>query len=246
MIHQLLLDTCDLIIEKMNEEVFVSQKTSKKDLVTNVDKEIEAFLTSKLKSLYPDSRFLGEESDQAIDLTSGSIWIIDPIDGTNNFVRQKKNFGILLAHYVDGVGIEGFMVDVIKRDIYYAVKGKGVTLNRKPFKADYENNYDNSLLSFSADFLLRIPDPRAILQSTCGIRYIGSCCIDGINVITGAIGAYGIRISSPWDIAPMLIFAKELGLVCLNLDKTPKRLDQESVFVFGQQDVVLKLIDYIQ
>lgn len=244
MIHQLLLETCDLIIEKMNEEVFVSEKTSKKDLVTNVDKEIEAFLTSKLKEIYPDAKFLGEETDQDIDLMTGSIWIIDPIDGTNNFVRQRKNFGILLAHYVDGVGIEGFMVDVIQRDIYHAIKGQGVTLNKEKFSAHYENNYDNSLLAFSADFLLRLPDPRAIIKSTCGLRYLGSCCIEGINVINGAIGAYGIRISSPWDIAPMLIFAEELGLVCLNLDKTPKRIDQESVFVFGQKDVVLKLIDY--
>lgn len=243
-IHQLLLETCDLIEHKMKQTLHVSQKTSKKDLVTNVDKEIEAFLTMRLKELYPQAKFLGEESDQDIDLTQGEVWIIDPLDGTNNFVRQQKNFGILCAYYVDGIGQEGYMVDVLARKIYHGSRGKGVTLNNEPFTIEYQQDFDNSLLSMSSDFLLSLKQPRELVKNSCGTRYIGSCCIDGINVIEGRLGAYGIRLSSPWDIAPILIIAKELGLVCLNLDGTEKELTQKSVFIFGQEQVVLKFLEY--
>lgn len=244
MIHQLLLETCDLITLKMNEELQVQHKTSKKDLVTNVDKEIEAFLVSRLKQMYPNAKFLGEESNHDVDLNQGEVWLIDPLDGTNNFVRQSKNFGILIAYYKDGVGIEGYMVDVLNKKIYHAQKDKGVTLNKQPFERVYDDDFDNTLLSMSADFLVMLKDYKGLIKNSCGIRYNGSCCIDGINVLEKAIGAYGIRISSPWDIAPHLIFAKELGLVCTNLDGSPKELDSNTVFIFGQKQIVDRFLEY--
>lgn len=245
MIYSLLLETCDLIQQKMKSSIIVSEKTSKKDLVTNVDTEIEAFLVSRLKEMYPDSKFLGEESDQDIDLDTGSVWVIDPIDGTNNFVRQRKNFGILIARYEDGIGQEGYMVDVLNKKIYHAIKGQGVTLNNEPYTQVYDDDYDNTLISFSPSFLLKLPNPKNIVESSAGIRYTGSCCIDSINVIEKSLGAYGVRIFSPWDVAPMLIFAEELGLVCLHLDGSPKHIKDKLPFIFGQSQIVNKLIEVI-
>lgn len=245
MIHNLLKETCQLIFKKMKNELQVSQKTSHRDLVSNVDQEIEAFLTSELKKLYPDCQILGEESNRDIDLNKGQVWIVDPIDGTSNFIAQGQQFGILLAHYQEGQAIEAYMVDVMKENIYHAIKGQGVTKNKEALKRDYSLPFKQSLLSMSACFFnLYIKDQQKLIRDSFGIRYTGSCAIDGISVIEGWLGAFGIRIASQWDIAPHLLFAEELGLVCINLDGSQRTIDQSSPFIFGQPQIVQTLLGY--
>lgn len=245
MIHDLLLETCALIKEKMNQELEISVKTSHRDLVTNVDQEIEVFLSRRLRAAYPHIKILGEETDKEINLHQGEVWIIDPIDGTSNFIKQRRNFGILLAKTVDGEAIDGYICDVINETIYHGSKGKGVTKDKQPFKKTYDSSLKKSLVALSDGFLLRhVSKPFELIRDCLGTRYTGACSIDGIAVLEGWLGAYGIRISSPWDIAPHLLFADELGLVCLNLDGTKRTIDQDSPFFFGQKEIVEALLMY--
>lgn len=245
MIEALLWKVCDLITLKMNQELQVDEKSSRKDLVSNVDKEIEKFLIEKLSKLYPHAKFCGEESYQKMNLFEGEVWIIDPIDGTNNFIKQHKNFGMLLAFMKEGELLEGYMVDVLKREMFVAKKGQGLFKNGQPFKVEYNQKLSDSLISMSTDYLCSLDHPQEINHKSFGIRYIGSCCLDGINVVDGSLGAYLVSKSQVWDIAPHLLFCQESGLVALNLDKQEKTLSDDCVFVFGQKEVVLELIDLI-
>src|SRR5690625_3944855 len=95
----------EFIRERIHNPMVVDTKAHANDLVTEMDKNIEKFFVEKIKDKYPDHLLMGEEGygDEVTSL-EGTIWIIDPIDGTTNFVHQKKNFAISVGIYHDGIG----------------------------------------------------------------------------------------------------------------------------------------------
>ena len=99
----------------MTSELIIESKSEANDLVTNIDKETEQFFIQHIKADFPDHRIFGEEGfgDEIKDL-NGYVWILDPIDGTTNFIHQKKNFAISLGIYKDGVGILGYIYNVME------------------------------------------------------------------------------------------------------------------------------------
>ena len=105
------------------EPLKVDTKTSRNDLVTNVDKEIEQFFIAKIREQFPTHKIMGEEGF-GDELTSmdGYVWLIDPIDGTLNFVKRQEDFGIMIALYKDGVGLLGYIYDVMRDRFVYGIK----------------------------------------------------------------------------------------------------------------------------
>src|SRR5699024_7720009 len=102
------------------------------DLVTNVDKETEIFFYEQIKQYDSSFRVLGEEgfSDDITDL-AGIVWLIDPIDGTMNFIHQKRNFFISIGIYENGIGKLGYIYDVVQDELYYAKSGEGAYFNNQ-------------------------------------------------------------------------------------------------------------------
>src|SRR5699024_2809821 len=121
-----ILEAGDRIRNKINDPRVISIKSNPNDLVTEMDKEIESFFISKIKSTYPSHQLLGEEGqgDRVANL-NGIVWIIDPIDGTMNFVHQKKYFAISIGVYRDGIGEIGLIYDVMADDLYHAKRAEG-------------------------------------------------------------------------------------------------------------------------
>src|SRR5699024_6193563 len=92
----------------------INTKSDANDLVTDVDKSTEQFFAGKIRNQYPKHQILGEEGyGDNVKSLDGTIWIIDPIDGTMNFVHQKKNFAISIGVFQDGVGEIGLIYDVM-------------------------------------------------------------------------------------------------------------------------------------
>ena len=102
------------------ETMQIETKSGANDLVTNIDKETEAFLVRKIRAYDATFRILGEEGMAQEQITSldGVVWMVDPIDGTMNFVRQHRNFAISIGIYVDGVGQAGYIYDVVADELY--------------------------------------------------------------------------------------------------------------------------------
>lgn len=116
--------------ESFNKELEIKEKTSRTDLVTNMDREIELFLYEKITAHFPDERILGEESvGHDIQDLEGIVWIIDPIDGTLNFIKQRANFAIMIGIYEDGVGHLGYIYDVVRDELYFAIRHNGAYCN---------------------------------------------------------------------------------------------------------------------
>ena len=118
--HLWVKEAGDIIKQSFITELNIQYKTNFSDLVTNVDKQVEQFFINKIHTKYDGHRVLGEEGfgDQG-NHTEGVIWIIDPIDGTTNFVNQQRHFAIHLLFYEDGIGQIGIIYDVMSDEMYH-------------------------------------------------------------------------------------------------------------------------------
>src|SRR5690554_6778389 len=115
-----------VVLNNNNDEMEIEQKTKPNDLVTNMDKWVEKELVKKIRTAYPADRIVGEEGyGDTIDDLTGTVWFIDPIDGTLNFVLQNENFAMMLAVYENGMPVQSYVYDIVQDRLYSAIKDSG-------------------------------------------------------------------------------------------------------------------------
>lgn len=207
-----------MIRKQMNQPLDIEIKSGRNDLVTKVDKDIEYFFATQIKQMYPNHRMLGEEGfgDHVTDL-DGTIWIIDPIDGTMNFVHQQKNFAISLAVYQDGVGLIGCIYDVMADDFYHAIVGEGAFKNavRLP-QLNKHRTLEGTMLACNhfwlcSNKLVEYKAMEKLVRSVRGVRTYGSATLEFAFVAEGTLDAYMSMRLAPWDIAAGMILVNEVG-----------------------------------
>ncbi len=215
----------------MQEDIKVEEKTSKSDLVTNVDKQTEAFIVAKIQERYEGQNFLTEES--TVDMHgSDHLWIIDPIDGTTNFIYQKQHFSISVAHYHQGEPIFGIVYNVMADEMFVGITGVGSFLNgeRLP-QLNQDQLLSNSVIFgdvYRPDFFKL--SPAELKKEFITHRFYGSGAIEIAEVGAGRAQAYVFPKIKTWDIAAALIILKEAGgtwyfgneIDHLTIDKNPK------------------------
>ncbi|MEH7108013.1 MULTISPECIES: inositol monophosphatase family protein [Bacillaceae] len=216
----------------------IETKTNPNDLVTNIDRETEQFFIQKIKKAYPEHRIMGEEGfgDEINDL-NGVVWLIDPIDGTMNFIHQQRNFAISVGIYENGIGKIGLVYDVVHDELYHAQVGKGAYLNDKPLPRLQETSVQESILALNATWVMenhRIDHNLLIplVRAARGTRSYGTAALEMIFVATGRVDAYISLRLSPWDYGGGTVIVEELGGVVTNL--RGRKLDfltKDSLFV---------------
>ncbi|MBU8877665.1 inositol monophosphatase family protein [Bacillus sp. FJAT-29790] len=226
------------IKQSFSKTLIIQTKSNANDLVTDIDKKTEQFFIEKIKEIYPDHKILGEEGfgDDVTDLT-GVVWIIDPIDGTMNFIHQQRNFAISIGIYEEGVGKIGLIYDVVHDELYHAVKGNGAFFNDLPLPQLTEVNVSEAIIGMNAtwvsenkhiDRTLLAP----LVRNARGTRSYGSAAIEMAYIASGRIDAYITLRLAPWDIAGGIILIEELGGIATNLKGEPLNLlEKNSVFV---------------
>lgn len=240
-----LIEVGELIKQRMSQPLDISQKTSLADVVTNVDKEVESLFRTKIATDYPTHRILGEEGVTPEDLrsTAGNLWIIDPIDGTLNFVKEQQNFAVMVAYYKDGIGKLGFIYDVMAGDLYVAEKNKGVWKNDVPVEKLQDNTLNNSLVSISTNLFYQNPVPfEDKLKQTVGVRILGSSAMSFIRLINGHHQGYVCLSLNAWDYMAGLVFVKELGLMVSTFDGKEINLLQKTTLIAGLPSVHQSLL----
>ncbi|MBS4769952.1 inositol monophosphatase family protein [Carnobacteriaceae bacterium zg-ZUI240] len=241
-----LLEIGELIKERMSQPLEVNQKTSLADVVTNVDKEVETLFKEKIAKDYPTHRVLGEEGihQEKIDHLDGDVWIIDPIDGTLNFVKEKQNFAVMIAYYRNGVGELGFIYDVMSKELYAAQRGHGATKNGVVLPVVEDTDLKNSLLNISANtFFLDPVSFEDKLRASLGLRIVGSAALSFIRLINGQHGGYVCVFLNPWDYMAGLIFMKELGLVVTDFNGEPIQLLQKTTLLAATPTTHKEILD---
>lgn len=208
----------------MEEDLTINTKSSATDLVTNVDRQNEQLIRQEIGRFDPTARIVGEESsfNTKIDQnTSGRIWIIDPLDGTLNFVKQKNHFAIMLALYIDGEPTLGYIMDVMHNKLYHAWKNHGAYVNDQLLVDPKNNSLADSLIAINGWLLMGNNNhQQEIAKKAAGLRIYGSAGIEMIHVFTGQLGGYSSRLK-PWDIAAGRVIAEELGLLVKTIDAEP-------------------------
>lgn len=223
-VQELLWSVREQTIGLMNTPLKVDTKSSANDLVTNVDRQNERLIRNRLSEIDPSARIVGEEEsfNQKINQDlNGNVWIIDPIDGTLNFVKQRDHFAIMVALYCDGAPTLGYIMDVMNKRLYHAWRGHGVYVNEQRLSTPANSSLADSLIAINGWQLIKNNcHQQEIAQQAAGLRMYGSAGIEIIHVLNGQLGGYTSRLK-PWDIAAGRVIAEELGLLVKTIDDQP-------------------------
>lgn len=225
-------------LQRMQEPFQVTTKTNYNDLVTSVDRQNERDIDDYLRRIDPGCQILSEEGfgSRQITDTSGHLWIVDPIDGTLNFVKQHNHFGIMLALYVDGQPTRGYIMDCMNRRLYHGGPGRGVFANGHQLSAPENLSLREGLISISSPLILgnikRLP---RVAREASGLRMYGSAAMEMIGMLNGELVGY-VSYLHPWDLAAGRVLAEELGLVVKSIDGTaPDVLSSNLVLIATKQ-----------
>lgn len=234
-------------------EIEIESKSHINDLVTNIDKEIENFFVERIRQDYPGHRIFGEEGfgDDIKDM-EGVIWLLDPIDGTMNFVHQQRNFAISLGIYQDGVGQLGYIYDVVNDDLYHAVKDGGAYFNDEKMKPLEETSIADAIVAINAMWVtpnryVRHEDTIRLIQDVRGTRSYGSAALELAFLASGRIDAYISMRLSPWDIAGGAVIVNEVGGITSNFKGEQPNLLGSDTFIAANPSIHGRILsDYIQ
>lgn len=242
------------IRNSINKPMLIETKSNANDLVTEIDKSTEEFLVNKIRRNYPSHHIIGEEGfgDQEASLT-GTVWIIDPIDGTMNFVHQKRNFAISVGIFHDGVGMIGFIYDVISDVLYEARRGAGAYKNGSPLeKFTGDRKLHESILGINGFWATenRRVDHESIqklIKAVRGTRSYGSAALEFAYLAEGVMDGYISMKLAPWDIAAGLVIIEEVGGITSKADGSPISLNENNSIVSSHPSIHSEITkDYIQ
>lgn len=232
----------------MKENLSIEQKSNFRDLVTNVDKEVEDFFIDGIKSRFPEHRIMGEESkeNRFADL-DGYVWIIDPIDGTMNFIKQRDNFGILISLFHNGEGLLGYIYDVNADKLCFGVKGQGAYLNGIRLPQATDLGIKDTLMNIG-DCVMRndSPQSRKLLNEALAFRSVGSAALAELAVFERKICAYLNYRLNPWDYSAACVIGKELGYLCVDIYGQPIGLLDKTTCIVGTEKACREIIELVE
>ena len=191
------------------ENLQVSKK-GPKDFVTNSDKKAEEILIKELSK--KKFSIISEEAGLIVKENKENYWIIDPIDGTTNFLHGIPHFCISVAYMCNNEIISGVIYDPIKNDIYYGEKNSGAFLNNQRIRVSNKNNLDDCLFSSNSTGIKSIyPD--------LNMRNSGCAALDLAYVGSGRLDGYFHNKINLWDIAAGILIVKEAGGMLNDISK---------------------------
>lgn len=193
---------------------FETETKGAQDFVSQVDRETEIALTRDLAAILPQAGFLGEEFGGEIgDLA----WVIDPIDGTSNFVRGLPLWCISVGLVAQGQPVAGVIYDPNANEMFSALLGGGAQLNGAPIRSASTARMDAALLGISFSFKSRPAQHHAVLQALMDqrglYRFLGSGALGLAYCAAGRLDAFWEDWMMPWDVAAGLILITESGAV---------------------------------
>ncbi|KRD08638.1 inositol monophosphatase [Mycobacterium sp. Root265] len=201
----------------------IQTKSTPTDPVTVVDTETERLLRERLAERRPDDHILGEEEGgSAVAAPGEPVWVIDPIDGTVNFVYGIEAYAVSVGVQIDGVSVAGAVANVATGELYSGAVGHGASVTREGVSTALRCNTidDLSLALLGTGFSYEAEQRRrqaavlaALLPAVRDVRRIGSCALDLCMVAAGRLDAYFEDDVHVWDWAAGAVIASEAGVV---------------------------------
>ena len=198
------------------EKLQVSKK-GPYDFVTKTDKHVEKVLIEELSKIKKNYSFITEETGVIKNNDKENIWIIDPIDGTTNFLHGIPHFAICIALQYKNEIVSGLTFDPIKDEMFFAEKDKGAFLNNQRLRVSKKNSIDECLFSSNHE---------GVKFSDLNMRYSGCAALDLAYVASGRLDGFFHNKINIWDVAAGALLVEEAGGIVNNLDKfKPNKID---------------------
>ena len=179
-------------------------KKGPKDFVTKTDKRVEMILIDELSKSKKNFSFITEETGKILNKNKNNFWIIDPIDGTTNFLHGVPHFAISVALQIEDEVVSGLIFDPIKNEIFFAEKNNGSFFNNNRIRVSSKNNLDDCLFATNCEGIKQIY-PKLNLRNT------GCAALDLAYVGCGRFDGYFHNKINIWDIAAGKIIIEEAG-----------------------------------
>ena len=224
---------------------------SPNDFVTQIDREAEKAIISKIQQSFPNHSFLGEESGLIEGADSDFQWIIDPLDGTTNFVRGFPHFAVSIALLHKGRLDQGVVFDPIRSEVFTASRGQGAQLNGYRIRTSKPKDMSETILATALPFKDKTQFAGYAKSLTkifhdCGdVRRAGSAALDLAYVAAGRVDGYWERGVKPWDTAAGELLVRESGGLVTDFNGGNDPLFKGEI-VAGSAKVVQSLVKHLK
>lgn len=219
------------------------RQKSAHDLVTEVDVNMEKYLTQAIREAFPGDHIHGEElsSTQAV---TGRTWTLDPIDGTCNMARQIPLYGVQCALFDGDAPVLSAIYLPFQKELYHAVRGQGCFCNGQPVHVNTHTAIANAVISFG-DYTRKSDSLAAAQHRALGriypqigkVRMFGAACLDFSRVAAGQMDGTAIITKNIWDLAPGILLCQEAGGIVTNLEGKPYRYGDDGVMVSATEEI---------
>ena len=232
--HTYLMDTlarvaraCGAIIRQASDSMIAaSEKSGVRDLVTAYDLQVQAYAVGELRAAFPGAGFIGEEGDTPKEAGAGLTFIIDPIDGTANFVHHFHQSTTSIGCFLDGAPYAGAVYNPFTDELFTALRGQGAQCNGRPIRVCACPMKEAMLLFGTSPYAPEYAEAtfsraRALYERSLDARRGGCASMDLCNVAAGRAGLYFEYSTCLWDYAAGALIVKEAGGICRTLEGGP-------------------------
>lgn len=238
------------LIESMRQSAAVAQKASN-NLVTAADLQAQEHISRRLHAHFPTHQIFAEEGAGEQDLDTEHLWIIDPLDGTNNYAHGIPQYAVSIAYARGGQTQLGVVLDVCRRELFTARRGGGAFLNGTPLTVSTPTLLTESIIATGFHY-----DRGAIMRRTLrslqslfehnirGMRRMGAAALDICWVGAGRFDGYFEYRLSPWDYAAAALIAQEAGAQLAGPQGTPFTLASNGMICAGA-GIFKQLVDIV-
>ena len=196
------------------------------DLVTDTDRQCEEIIISYINRAFPDHSILAEESG-SFNTNSEYQWVIDPLDGTTNFVHGYPAFSVSIGVLIQGIPTIGIVAEMPNIKLYTAIKGQGAFMEGKPISVSRTKRLIDSLLvtgfgyEHGESWHRNMALFKSFTDKTQGVRRLGAASVDICHLASGKVDGYWEYDLSPWDSAAGIVIAEEAGASITRIDGKP-------------------------
>ena len=224
------------IIMEALEKPRVANHKGKTDLVTETDLHSENIIKSIIRASYPDHDLLAEESEKE-SFQSDFLWIIDPLDGTTNFVHGYPSFAVSIGLFFQNKPLIAVVLEMPNTKLYTAIKNEGVWCEGQPFTCSQTDSIEKSLLltGFGYEHGELWERNMALFKDftdkSHGVRRLGAAAVDLCHVASGKVDGYWEFDLKPWDSAAGILIAQEAGCVVSQMDGSDYSIYDNNILV---------------
>lgn len=221
------------------ENLLVSRKGAS-DFVTRADTAAEQIIRTELMEARPTYGFLGEETGAIEGSDPTRRWIVDPLDGTTNFLHGLPHWAVSIALEHKGQIVAGVIYDPTKDELFFAEKGAGAWMNETRIRASVRTRIDESIYATGIPFATRpelpatLKDLANLMPACAGVRRFGAAALDLAYVAAGRFDGFWERDLRVWDMAAGIVIAREAGAIVEGIAPDTNPLESQDILVANE------------